>query len=87
MKLIASQFKGNMKIIKAKLKMPKPDPFPTVTKRPKVKLKPWQTVTRSGIYRSSLSQQNATMVVGEPAPPTFKKGETWGLIVDPHPHK
>ena len=53
-------------------------------KRP-AKLKPGQEVKDSGIYRSSKSKIKATMVEGEPAPPTKQKGETWKQIVDTNP--
>ena len=51
----------------------------------KPRIKPGQTVQDSGIYRSSKSGTKATLVKGEPAPPTPKKGETWGQIVDTNP--
>jgi len=47
---------------------------PTVT--------PGNRVTDSGIYESSKSKQRATLVKGEPAPPTPKKGEKWVQKVD-----
>jgi len=72
-----------MKMIKTKKT---PDPMPKVTTNPKIKLKPGQKVQRSGIYRTSNSKQNGTLVKGEPAPPTLMRGETWTLIVDPHPN-
>lgn len=45
---------------------------PTVT--------PGKPVPDSGIYQSSKSHTKSTMVKGEPAPPTPKKGETWTQI-------
>ena len=39
----------------------------------------------SGIYKSTKSKQKATMVKGEPAPPTPDKGEKWVQIVDTNP--
>ena len=50
---------------------------PTVT--------PGSKVPDSGIYKSSKSGQRSTMVKGEPAPPTPKKGETWKQVVDTNP--
>lgn len=48
-------------------------------------IKPGQEVKDSGIYQSSKSKIRATMVEGEPAPPTPKKGETWKQVVDTNP--
>ncbi len=48
-------------------------------------LKPGQEVDDSGIYQSSKSKIKATMVKGEPAPPTREKGETWKQVVDTNP--
>ena len=45
-------------------------------------IKPGQEVPDSGIYQSSKSKRRATMVEGEPAPPTPQKGETWKEVVD-----
>jgi hypothetical protein len=45
-------------------------------------VKPGKTVTDSGIYQSSISKTKSTMVYGEPAPPTPKKGEVWNQIHD-----
>jgi hypothetical protein len=39
-------------------------------------------VPDSGIYESSKSKQRATLVKGEPAPPTPKKNEEWVQKVD-----
>jgi len=50
---------------------------PTVT--------PGGKVADSGIYRSSKSGRRATLVKGEPAPPTPQKGETWRQVVDTNP--
>jgi len=49
-------------------------------RRPTVK--PGEKVPDSGIYQSDKSKTKATMVEGEPAPPTPKKGETWKQIHD-----
>lgn len=51
-----------------------------MTKKPTVR--PGQKVTDSGIYLSSRSRRRATMVEGEPAPPTPSKGERWKQVVD-----
>ena len=48
-------------------------------------IKPGETVQDSGIYESSESKQRATMVKGEPAPPTPQKGEVWKQKVDTNP--
>jgi len=48
-------------------------------------IKPGGSVPDSGIYQSSKSKKKATMVKGEPAPPTPKKGETWKQVVDTNP--
>lgn len=45
-------------------------------------VKPGQTVKDSGIYKSSKSGTKSTLVKGESAPPTPKKGEQWKQIVD-----
>lgn len=45
-------------------------------------VKPGETVTDSGIYKSNKSGRRATMVKGEPAPPTPSKGEKWKQVVD-----
>lgn len=51
-----------------------------MAKKPTVK--PGQTVPDSGIYESSISKIKATMVEGESAPPTPKKGEIWKQKID-----
>jgi len=48
-------------------------------------IKPGEEVKDSGIYKSSVSKQKATLVKGEPAPPTPEKGEKWKQIVDTNP--
>ncbi|MFZ1288607.1 MAG: hypothetical protein WAR79_00850 [Melioribacteraceae bacterium] len=48
-------------------------------------VKPGQKVTDSGIYKSNKSGQKSTLVKGEPAPPTPKKGEKWIQKVDTNP--
>lgn len=45
-------------------------------------VKPGQKVPDSGIYKSSNSGIKSTLVKGEPAPPTPKRGEKWKQIVD-----
>lgn len=50
----------------------------------KPKVKPGATVPDSGIYRNP-SGGRATMVQGEPAPPTPKPGQTWTQVVDTNP--
>ncbi|MEW6616590.1 MAG: hypothetical protein AB1401_14130 [Thermodesulfobacteriota bacterium] len=52
----------------------------------KPSVKPGGTVFDSGIYKSTKSKTKATLVKGEPAPPTPKKGETWVQVVDTNPH-
>jgi hypothetical protein len=50
-------------------------------------VKPGGTVPDSGIYQSNKSKTRATMVKGEPAPPTPEKGETWKEIISTNPEK
>jgi hypothetical protein len=49
-------------------------------------IKPGQKVQDSGIYRDN-SGKRATMVEGEPAPPTTKPGQKWTQVVDTNPKK
>ena len=46
-------------------------------------LKPGQTVTDSGSYKAG--PRRATMVKGEPAPPTPRAGLKWRQVVDTNP--
>lgn len=55
--------------------MPKP-------KKP-APLKPGEIVKDSGIY--STPGRRATLVKGEPAPPTPSKGKKWRQVVDTNP--
>lgn len=48
-------------------------------------VKPGQKVPDSGIYESLHSKARATMVKGEPAPPTPEKNEAWLQVVDTNP--
>jgi hypothetical protein len=45
-------------------------------------LRPGETVPRSGIYQESRSKRRATLVKGEPAPPTPHKQGQWYQVVD-----
>jgi hypothetical protein len=45
-------------------------------------VRPGTKVPRSGIYQDSLSQRRATLVKGEPAPPTPHKASRWQQVVD-----
>ena len=45
-------------------------------------VRPGAKVPRSGIYQDSLSQRRATLVKGEPAPPTPHKAGRWQQVVD-----
>ena len=45
-------------------------------------VRPGAKVPRSGIYQDSLSQRRATLVKGEPAPPTPHKASRWQQVVD-----
>src|SRR5438477_3242885 len=45
-------------------------------------VRPGAKVPRSGIYQDSLSQRRATLVKGEPAPPTPHKAGCWRQVVD-----
>lgn len=47
---------------------------------------PGQKVPDSGIYKDG-SGKKATMVKGEPAPPTSKPGQKWQQVVDTNPKK
>ena len=51
-----------------------------MAKKPSVK--PGQRVPDSGIYKESGSNRRATMVEGEPAPPTSQSGKKWVQVVD-----
>jgi hypothetical protein len=45
-------------------------------------VRPGAKVPRSGIYQDRLSQRRATLVKGEPAPPTPGKASRWQQVVD-----
>lgn len=45
-------------------------------------VKPGQPVQDSGIYKENTTGRRATLVKGEPAPPTPKKGGAWKQVVD-----
>ena len=45
-------------------------------------VRPGAKVPRSGIYQDSLSRRRATLVQGEPAPPTPHKASRWQQVVD-----
>ena len=45
-------------------------------------VRPGAKVPHSGIYQDSLSQRRATLVKGEPAPPTPHKASRWQQVVD-----
>jgi hypothetical protein len=45
-------------------------------------VRPGAKVPRSGIYQDNLSQRRATLVKGEPAPPTPHKASRWQQVVD-----
>src|SRR5919108_5904495 len=49
--------------------------------RPK-EVRPGAKVPRSGIYQDNLSRRRATLVQGEPAPPTPHKASRWQQVVD-----
>ena len=49
-------------------------------------VRPGKKVQDSGIYRDD-SGKRATMVKGEPAPPTTKPGEKWTQVVDTNKEK
>lgn len=50
-------------------------------------VKPGAKVPDSGIYKSTKTGSKATMVKGEPAPPTKQSGEKWKQVVDTNPKK
>ena len=56
-----------------------------MVRRKSDKIKPGERVPDSGIYESSKSKRRATMVEGEPAPPTPQKGEKWKQVIDTNP--
>ena len=45
-------------------------------------VRPGTKVLRSGVYQDSLSQRQATLVKGGPAPPTPHKASRWQQVVD-----
>jgi len=45
-------------------------------------IKPGQKVLDSGIYKETGGTRRATMVQGEPAPPTTRPGKKWRQVVD-----
>lgn len=53
----------------------------------KTTVKPGEKVQDSGIYKSDKTGKKATLVKGEPAPPTGKPGEKWKQIVDTNKEK
>jgi hypothetical protein len=55
-----------------------------MTKKPTVP--PGGKVPDSGIYQDG-SGKRATMVKGEPAPPTSKAGQTWKQVIDTNKEK
>lgn len=48
-------------------------------------VKPGSKVPDSGIYKDTKSGTKATLVKGEPAPPTKQGGSKWKQIVDTNP--
>jgi hypothetical protein len=50
-------------------------------------VRPGQKVLDSGIYKDTRSGRRATMVKGEPAPPTPQKGGRWRQVVDTNPKR
>ena len=49
-------------------------------------IKPGQKVPDSGIYKETGGTRRATMVRGEPAPPTTEAGKKWRQVVDTNPN-
>ncbi len=49
-------------------------------------IKPGQKVPDSGIYKETGGARRATMVRGEPAPPTTRPGKIWRQVVDTNPN-
>ena len=49
-------------------------------------IKPGQKVPDSGIYKETGGTRRATMVCGEPAPPTTRPGKKWRQVVDTNPN-
>lgn len=56
-----------------------------MAKKSRPLIKPGQRVPDSGIYRQTGSNRRATMVEGEPAPPTSQPGKRWRQVVDTNP--
>lgn len=54
-------------------------------RKSKPAIKPGQVVPDSGIYQETGSRRRATMVRGEPAPPTSRSGRRWRQVVDTNP--
>ncbi|MBL1404975.1 MAG: YjzC family protein [Hyphomicrobiales bacterium] len=50
-----------------------------------IKVKPGAKVPDSGIYKDMKTGIKSTLVKGEPAPPSQKKGGVWKQIVDTNP--
>ena len=48
-------------------------------------VKPGSKVPDSGIYKEVGGSKRATLVKGEPAPPTSTKGTKWKQVVDTNP--
>lgn len=57
------------------------------TNMPKPTIKPGTKVPDSGIYKEVGGPKRSTLVKGEPAPPTTKKGSGWKQVVDTNPSK
>lgn len=53
--------------------------------RKKPTVRPGQRVSDSGIYTDTGSGRKATMVKGEPAPPTPRRGGKWRQTTDTNP--
>jgi len=63
-------------------KMKEPEMTKTMTT-----VRPGHKVPDSGIYKETNSGRRATLVLGEPAPPTPKKGGIWKQVVDTNANK
>lgn len=50
-----------------------------------IKVKPGAKVPDSGIYKDTKTGIRSTLVKGEPAPPTQKKGGHWVQVIDTNP--
>jgi hypothetical protein len=78
---------GNFKVICSILKYscftPKIEETNDMTeKESKINIKPGEIVPDSGIYKDTNTGEQATLVKGEPAPPTQNQESSWQQVID-----